>query len=142
VNAYDVDEQQVLSNDVVNALVDALITGLTDYTTDERGDVGSWVRIACIQGLTDIVDLIFRVLLLGSNSMNNVAVQLQAYLPGEKFHAIVAGVLKQGMEKLDNVRQEAGLCVMKLLNMNLPDDAALDRWRLHGTRLVRQLFQT
>lgn len=126
----------------MNALLDALITGLKDYTTDERGDVGSWVRIACIQGLTDIVDLLCRVFLLGSNPINNVVARLQAYLPSEKFHVIVAGVLKQGMEKLDNARQEAGLCVMKLLNINLPDNAELDRWRLHGASLLRQLFQT
>jgi hypothetical protein len=126
----------------VNALLDALLTGLKDYTTDERGDVGSWIRIACIQGLTDIVGLLFRVFLLGSNSINNVAAQLQAYLPSEKFHIIVAGVLKQGMEKLNNVRQEAGLCVMKLLGMNLPDGAGLDRWRLRKEGLLRQLFQT
>ncbi len=129
-----------MSTDVVNALLDALITGLKDYTTDERGDVGSWIRIACIQGLTDIVGLLFRAFLLGSNSIISVAAQLQSYLPSEKFHVIVAGILKQGMEKLDNVRQEAGLCVMKLLNMNLPDGAALNRWRLHGEGLLRQLF--
>lgn len=125
----------------MNTLLDALITGLKDYTTDDRGDVGSWVRIACIQGLTDIVGLLFRVFLLGSNSINNAATQLQAYLPSEKFHIIVAGVLRQGVEKLNNVRQEAGLCVMKLLNMNLPDGNALDRWRLHGAGLLRQIFQ-
>jgi hypothetical protein len=79
---------------------------------------------------------------VGSNSISNIAAQFQAYLPSEKFHAIVAGVLKQGMEKLDNVRQEAGLCVMKFLNMNLPEGAQLDRWRLHGLGLLRQLFQT
>lgn len=126
----------------MNALLDALITGLKDYTTDERGDIGSWIRIACIQGLTDIVGLLFRVFLLGSNSFNNVAAQLQPYLPSEKFHIIVAGVLKQGVEKLNNVRQEAGLCVMKLLNMNLPDGAGLDRWRLREEGLLRQLFLT
>jgi hypothetical protein len=82
------------------------------------------------------------VFLVGSNSISNIAAQFQAYLPSEKFHATVAGVLKQGMEKLDNVRQEAGLCVMKFLNMNLPEGAQLDRWRLHGLGLLRQLFQT
>jgi len=66
--------------------------------------------------------------------------ELEIYLPVERFHTIVAGVLKQGVEKLDNVRQEAGICFMKLLNLALPDDNELDRWRLHGVKLLKELF--
>jgi len=124
-------------------LLDALINGLNDYTIDERGDVGSWIRVACIQGLTDIADLFFRVLVLGSQSQRSNqldTVKLETYLPVEKFHTIVAGVLKQGVEKLDNVRQEAGICFMKLLNLGLPGDNELDRWRLHGVKLLTEQF--
>lgn len=124
-------------------MLDALINGLNDYSIDERGDVGSWIRVACIQGLTDIADLFFRVLGLGSQSQGNnqvITAQLESYLPVEKFHAIVAGVLKQGVEKLDNVRQEAGVCFMKLISLALPDDNELDRWRLHGVKLLTELF--
>jgi len=67
-------------------------------------------------------------------------VKLETYLPVEKFHTIVAGVLKQGVEKLDNVRQEAGICFMKLLNLGLPGDNELDRWRLHGVKLLTEQF--
>ncbi|PKI84620.1 hypothetical protein MVES1_001867 [Malassezia vespertilionis] len=33
----------------------AAFIGLTDFTTDQRGDVGSWVRSACISALEDMV---------------------------------------------------------------------------------------
>ncbi len=133
----------VVSYDVVNALLDALIGGLHDYTIDERGDVGSWVRIACMQGLTEISDLLFRVFESKSRANNeSIAGELGQYLPYEKFHAIVAGVLKQGVERLDNVRQEAGESFMKLLDMTLPDGVGLEQWRLHGLGLLRELFRT
>jgi len=42
-----VDELLIdMSPDVVNGLLDALQDGLEDYTIDERGDVGSWIRMA------------------------------------------------------------------------------------------------
>ncbi|CAA7261518.1 unnamed protein product [Cyclocybe aegerita] len=122
-----------VSKDVFSALFDALLGGLDDYTIDERGDVGSWVRIACIQGLTAISELMFRM----AGSIPDFA----DYFPGDKYTAAVAGLLKQGVERLDNVRQEAGICLMRLLNNAPPRVDGADRWRLPGLSLLIELFQ-
>lgn len=89
-------------------LYDALLAGLEDYTVDERGDVGSWVRIACIRGLTAISER----LLLHASALE------QGYLPPQRYHDAIGGILRTGVERLDNVRQEAGTCFVRLLRMH------------------------
>ena len=32
--------------------------GITDYTTDNRGDVGSWIREACIIGVEKVISVL------------------------------------------------------------------------------------
>jgi len=121
-----------MSSDMVNAFLDALLSGLNDYTIDERGDVGSWVRITCIQGLTDVSLLFF--------SIAPLIPEFESYFPPEKYLAIATGILKQGVERLDNVRQMAGTCFMKLLRASLPQVGGEDRWRLPALQLVEELF--
>ena len=85
----------------------ALLSGLEDYTIDERGDVGSWIRIACVQSLTSCIEGLFSI----AESVDN----FDEYLPLSKYQQAIAGILKQGVERLDNVRQEAGTCISRLL---------------------------
>jgi hypothetical protein len=121
-----------VSSQVVNALVDALLGGLDDYTIDERGDVGSWIRMVCIQGLTLISELLFR----DAPSIPD----FDGYFPPQKYHAAIAGILKQGVERLDNVRQQAGACFMKFLTLSAPSVSGGDRWSLPGLTLLQKLF--
>lgn len=76
---------------VLRTLTDAL----DDYTTDQRGDVGSWVRAASVRSLAQV--------LAGVCSERN-ALQL---VPQELFAPAVAGIVKQAFEKLDVVRDAA-----------------------------------
>ncbi|PPQ80979.1 hypothetical protein CVT25_015132 [Psilocybe cyanescens] len=123
----------LLSSDVLNTLLDAMLAGLDDYTLDERGDVGSWVRIACIQGLTTISELLFGV--------GGSIPDFESYFSPQKYHAVATGLLKQGVERLDNVRQTAGVCVVRLLNAPLPLVDGSERWRLPALDLLNELFQ-
>ncbi|KAI6114406.1 TBCD protein [Pisolithus sp. B1] len=116
----------------VRALVDALDNGLDDYTTDERGDVGSWIRIACIQGLTSIIETLFVV----SKNLPNFA----SILPAHRYHHIVGRVLRQGVERLDNVRQIAGESFTRILRLSLPSVEDAECWRVRGEDLARELF--
>lgn len=109
-------------------MFDALCAGLGDYTTDERGDVGSWIRMACIAGLTVFAEVLPRAC--------GDAGALAGYLPPERYHLAVAGVLKQGVERLDNVRACAGTHVRRLMDIEPLGDA----WRLEKERLLRELF--
>jgi hypothetical protein len=112
-------------------MYDALISGLEDYTTDERGDVGSWVRIASIQGLTSV-----SVTLLTLAKSENTYIE---YIPANLYQKAVAGILKQGVGRLDNVRQYAGESIICLLECPLPVDDS-SPWRFHGEILFKELL--
>jgi len=124
----------VLSPDQVNTIFAALIQGLDDYTIDDRGDVGSWVRLSCIRGLTSISAML----------MENASTitPFDAYLPPQTYHQAVAGILKQGVERLDNVRQEAGMSFTSILKRALPDTTDRTKWQLPGHDLLNKLFDT
>ncbi|KAJ6508836.1 TBCD protein [Mycena sanguinolenta] len=127
---------QHMSPQTFNALLDALLKGLQDYTIDERGDVGSWIRIACLRGLTAVCEIVI------PNAGTVLAATFDEYFSAPKYHDIVAGVLKQGVERLDNVRQEAGECFQVLLRLAPP--VVRDRhggdWAPEHLPLLRELF--
>jgi hypothetical protein len=121
-----------ISPKLANQCFDALLEGLTDYTTDERGDVGSWIRISCVHALSKFV----RILFTHSESLPNFV----DYLPPEKYHTAVGGILKQGVERLDNVRQQTGVQFLELLRSDLPEVYGKERWRIFGTEMMNELF--
>ena len=113
-------------------MLDALLAGLEDYSSDERGDVGSWVRIACVKGLASIAESLIQ---------NAAAIaNFPEYLPASKYHELIAGILKQGVERLDNVRQQAGEQMTRLLRLELPPVAGREAWRIHGDQLMKELL--
>jgi len=114
----------------VQTILNTLLSGLQDYTIDERGDVGSWIRIACVQGLTSCIEDLFSV----AESVPDFA----DYLPVSSYQQAVAGILKQGVERLDNVRQEAGMCISRLLKLTPVQRAELT-WSLPGLSFLEEL---
>lgn len=115
----------------MRALFTALLSGLEDYTTDERGDVGSWLRIASVRGLATVISLLLA---------HAPALDLHLYLPPALFHAAVGGILKQGAERLDNVRQQAGEQLVRLLGVPPPAVPGGEAWSVCGAELMRGLF--
>ena len=114
----------------MQTILSTLLSGLRDYTIDERGDVGSWIRIACVQGLTSCIEDLFSV----AESVSDFA----DYLPVSSYQQAIAGILKQGVERLDNVRQEAstpGQCSTRGWNVYLAFVEA-DACTTRGTHLV------
>jgi hypothetical protein len=110
----------------------SLLHGLSDYSMDERGDVGSWIRIACIEGLASFVE----ILISRASNIPNFA----EYLPPDNFHAAIGGILKQGVERLDGVRQEVGDRFERLLQLTVPDIPSGDLWQIHGQSFMQKLF--
>lgn len=90
---------------------------------DERGDVGSWVRIASVQAIGRTVQLLL-----------TSTVPKSAWLPQDMYHAIWCGLLKQGAERLDNVRVEVGKQMRRLL------DVVYGEWEPKGGNIMRNLF--
>ncbi|KAF8631788.1 hypothetical protein AX17_005003 [Amanita inopinata Kibby_2008] len=116
----------------IQSVFRALLTGLTDYTNDERGDVGSWIRIACIKALSSVS----KALLMTITAEQD----LNVYLPADLYKSAIAGILKQGVERLDNVREVAGTCFMALLNLTLPTRPEAGRWILPGHDFIQSLL--
>lgn len=113
-------------------MYNALISGLDDYTVDERGDVGSWIRIASIQGLTSV-----SVTLLTLAKTDATYID---YIPADLYQKAIAGILKQGVERLDSVRQQAGESIHCLLKCPLPSMGNANPWKFHGEELFIELL--
>ncbi|KAF8827678.1 hypothetical protein HHX47_DHR4000098 [Lentinula edodes] len=118
----------------MSSIFDALLGGLNDYSVDERGDVGSWIRIACVNALGTIAETLM--------ARAKHIVHFESYLPPLKYHDCIGGILKQGVERLDNVRQESGRTFTKLLSLSPPDVDNSDRWIIHRSDFLQGLFVT
>ncbi|KAF5311690.1 hypothetical protein D9611_009412 [Ephemerocybe angulata] len=123
----------LIPSSTMNQLINAMVNGLDDYSIDERGDIGSWVRLVSIQGLTTLVQLLF--------DHAGELPDFEERLPPSLYVSIVGGILKQGVERLDNVRQEAGKCFLKLLELKPPGVNGNERWEPPAKGILRKLFQ-
>ncbi|KAF7797405.1 hypothetical protein EIP86_008600 [Pleurotus ostreatoroseus] len=128
----EINHTYLTTTEVVERMLNSFLAGLDDYTTDERGDVGSWVRIACVKGLASFAEIL----------MLNAALlpDFKLDLPAEKYHELLGGILKQGVERLDNVRQQAGEQFIRLLSLPPPQVDDAESWRIHGAQLMKDLF--
>jgi len=86
-------------------IVNALLRALEDYNVDRRGDVGSWCRIAALDGFTSLI-------LLCDELPEEESNRLFSSLSGTK---VVGGFIKQLAEKLDAVRLHSAKCLRKIL---------------------------
>ncbi|ORX34799.1 armadillo-type protein [Kockovaella imperatae] len=80
----------------------ACISALSDYATDQRGDVGSWVRVAGIASLGQLMSFVGSL----PDPLHLV--------DQESFDLTIACLAKQGAEKLEPVRAEVWRSVHKL----------------------------
>ncbi len=110
-----------------------LTDGLHDYTTDERGDVGSWIRISCIQAIGISTSRLF---------VEPHLSRLEDWLPRPLYCVAVAGILKQGAERLDNVRQEAGIQILGMLQRADSETETGHFYRPDGHEILWKLFDS
>ena len=90
--------------DMAFQVLDAFHLALNDYKTDRRGDVGSWCRMAAIDGMMEIL------LLSGE------VPELAKCLSRGHTTRMVGAILKQLSEKLDVVRKSAGNGLARILS--------------------------
>jgi tubulin-specific chaperone D len=88
--------------------------------------------MVCIQGLTTFSITLFK--------QSATLVDFNKYIPFERYHAAIAGILKQGVERLDNVRQQAGDCLKILLKSALPEVKDAESWQIRGLDMLKKLF--
>ncbi|NXU45385.1 TBCD protein, partial [Drymodes brunneopygia] len=102
----DGSQQEYVCRENVDQIYATLLTGVTDYTTDSRGDVGGWVREAAMSSLMEVT------LLLVQNEAElinaNICKQIMCWLA------------QQSAEKIDKFRAHAGSVFLTLLHFDHP----------------------
>lgn len=81
-----------------------LFSGLVDYSTDIRGDVGSWVREASINGLEKLLVTIY----------SKRRSEVEEIFSEEKSHMAMSLLLRQSVDRIDRVRTCAGKLLEKI----------------------------
>lgn len=110
-----------INADVAELICAAVHRGLNDYTIDERGDVGSLVRL---QSIT-----------CASTILSNSAFRSH----GELVQALESDVLRLSLEKLDRVRLQAAHCRAKhldLAHLAMTDIASVSSQEYFGAALL------
>lgn len=121
----------VLPPHLSQKLFSTLTNSLEDYTVDQRGDVGSWVRLAAIEGLTDLIGF-YRI------SPPFDTLRRVEWLSDNAFHDAVAEIAKQMTERMDSIRAKAALHFLLLYQ---GDSSAWHHMpHPHGEELVKAEF--
>ncbi|KAK4494350.1 hypothetical protein PRZ48_014648 [Zasmidium cellare] len=94
-----ISSDQGVDESIVHATCAAIHTGLNDYTVDERGDIGSLVRLQSLSCATA---------LLASPAFSNRVTALQI---------IKGDIYRLSLEKLDRVRLQAAQCRQRFLDL-------------------------
>lgn len=122
----------VIDVPLAHAVQAALLLGLEDYSTDQRGDVGSWVRLSCISGLRSLVSIFSQV-----NLKQDSQSELHQWLSQDVLIKIIGGLMKQMVERIDNVRDAAGTNLLQTLRVIRGSEDWKDA---EGLRLFEQVF--
>ncbi|KAK2650585.1 hypothetical protein Ddye_018074 [Dipteronia dyeriana] len=113
---------------IKNEVMSSLFKALDDYSVDNRGDVGSWVREAAMDGLeicTYILckrDSISSKKLQGVESMPEMPSspkaedsKINSFFDANLATCLVGGIIKQAMEKMDKLREAAAKVLQRIL---------------------------
>ncbi|KAB5530646.1 hypothetical protein PHYPO_G00131760 [Pangasianodon hypophthalmus] len=90
----------------VSGVYEALLECMNNYTTDSRGDVGSWVRAAAMTGLQDVT--------------LQVAGSAPDLLSPAICQRMMCCLAQQAAEKIDRYRAHAGAVFLRLLHSTEP----------------------
>lgn len=94
----EISHMTILNSKALDKIFGCLLMALNEYTIDNRGDIGAWVREAAM------------------NALYKLTVALPSeLLDAEKVHAVVSGLLQQSVEKIDRTRALAGKLFCKII---------------------------
>lgn len=94
-------------------VMDTLLKALDDYSVDNRGDVGSWVREAAIHGLEKCTYILCKK--VGTNSAGDHNNETSLLFDSNLATRLIGGILKQGVEKMDKLRETAAKVLQRIL---------------------------
>ncbi|RXK40761.1 hypothetical protein M231_02013 [Tremella mesenterica] len=87
--------QLIVDSSTFKTVFNTIIKGLDDYSTDQRGDVGSWIRIVSLRSLGRIIPAAV------------VDERVLGLVSQVEFDEMIGGMIKQSLEKLGPVRAAA-----------------------------------
>ncbi|KAL6129252.1 hypothetical protein ACLB2K_072605 [Fragaria x ananassa] len=122
---------------IKDRIMTALLKALDDYSVDNRGDVGSWVREAAMDGLERCTYILCKRDSIGGrsgridSSLELEPNQLHLLFDENLATSIVGGICKQAVEKMDKLREAAA----KVLQRILYNDVAYIQHILHRKKL-------
>lgn len=95
----EIAEMQLMEGEkALDTIFHCLFLALNEYTIDNRGDIGAWVREAAM------------------NALYKLIVAMPKELLDEKIvHDVVSGLLQQAVEKIDRTRALAGKLFCKII---------------------------
>ncbi|XP_051796853.1 tubulin-specific chaperone D isoform X1 [Acanthochromis polyacanthus] len=96
----------VVCSENVAEVYGVLLSSMSDYTTDSRGDVGAWVREAAMTSLMDLTMLV-------SSSAPEI-------LSPDLVKSMMCCLAQQAAEKIDRYRAHAGNIFLRLLHSAEP----------------------
>ncbi|KAK6260823.1 Tubulin-specific chaperone D [Theobroma cacao] len=123
------EEDMSLFHLIKNEVMVSLFKALDDYSVDNRGDVGSWVREAAMEGLERCTYILFKGCSTSSTRESDVLGSVSK-LPNSNFDEedqmcsffdinlatnLVGGIAKQAVEKMDKLREVAAKVLQRIL---------------------------
>ena len=120
-----------LGKDELGRVIAALLKGLDDYTSDQRGDVGSWIRLACLRGCAELVRSIL------------AEPQPGTWLTVDEYRDVLGKMLKLAVERIDGVRRGAGEALEKIVLLDAATvnaDGPAKGFSLPGAAVLHGLF--
>ncbi|KAF9899880.1 hypothetical protein BX616_002798, partial [Lobosporangium transversale] len=113
IKVLDRKYRQVVSAELSRTILNLYFEVFNDYSIDHRGDVGSWIREASMQGLKVMFPLVARLDYEATHAQN--AQDTQRYLSDEDHAVILAKLLQQCVEKIDRIRASAADAMVAIL---------------------------
>ncbi|MCO5570692.1 hypothetical protein L7F22_024419 [Adiantum nelumboides] len=102
-------------------VMESLFEALDDYAVDNRGDVGSWVREAAIDGLRRCSELLCSPMSVRKELLLEKGEENLPVFDHDLALRLVGGLIKQGLEKINRVRDVAGRTLQTILHDKLVD---------------------
>lgn len=87
---------------MLTKIYDSFLNGLKEYTLDNRGDIGAWVREASMSGLETLTSLL--------------KIKKPQFLTIVLVTKIISGIGQQAVEKIDRTRALAGRIFYNLIH--------------------------
>ncbi|KAF4384712.1 hypothetical protein F8388_004019 [Cannabis sativa] len=114
---------------IKNEVMTSLLKALDDYSVDNRGDVGSWVREAAMDGLERCTYILCNRASVGlteisgevepSSELHNSDLvennQSTSIFDANLATTVVGGICKQAVEKMDKLREVAAMVLQRIL---------------------------